>query len=244
VLALIASASALTPGHAHAEEGGPVTDSKGAVWMPHSYAAFLALPQVLDFDRVIASVSKGSFQGSTVEEMEGSYYRVAITQQGRVTRSAASGFGTDPTVTYVAGSRACSRKAAARKQLMLARDAVSDFKCRAAGRRDLRGREWATTLTPTDFATDGGVELVYLVRQESAPPEDGVLAQMAVIAMEPKLLAAYGLVGFVPQRRLSLAVRPDRVESDLSQGNGYGWSYQWRTLDSAQVPSLPAIMSR
>lgn len=224
------------------ESPAPIADADGVLWTPHTQEAFLALPAVRDFDRVIASVSKGSFRGWAFEEMEGAVFRSVITQRGRVTRSASSGFGTKPTVTYVAGNRACTRTAVSRKKLTIERDQASDFDCRAAGRRDLRGREWVTTLTPTAFAKDGGAGLVYLVRQETAAPEAGVLAQMMVIAMQPNELKNYGVVGFVPQRRLVLAVRPDRVDSDLSQGNGYGWVYQWRTIDSTEVPSLPSIL--
>lgn len=240
--AVVAVATLLVPGHALADDSGSVVDDSGNVWTPYSYDAFVALPQVRDFDRVIGTVSKRSFRGWAFEEMEGALYRVVITQRGRVTRSASSGFGTRPTVTYVAGDRACTRTAASRTKLTIERDDASDFDCRAAGRRDLRGREWVTTLTPTQFAKDGGSGPVYLVRQEAAAPEEGVLAQMMVIAMQPNDLKNYGVVGFVPQRRLALEVRPDRVDSDVSQGNGYGWVYQWRTIDSTEVPALPSIL--
>lgn len=242
LLALAACAWVLAPAAAEADVSTPVADADGVLWTPHTHEAFLALPAVRDFDRVIAAVSKGSFRGWAFEEMEGALFRSVITQRGRVTRAASSGFGTKPTVTYVAGDRACTRTAASRKKLTIERDRASDFDCRAAGRRDLRGREWVTTLTPTGFAKDGGAGLVYLVRQETGAPEQGVLARMMVIAMQPNELKNYGVVGFVPQRRLALAVRPDRVDSDLSQGNGYGWVYQWRTIDSTDVPSLPSIL--
>lgn len=239
---VVVAACLAVPAHASADDGAPVTDESGQVWIPYDQDAFLGLPQVRDFDRVIASVSKGSFRGSVVEEMEGDLYRIAITQRGAVTRAASSGFGVTPTVTYVSGSRACTRKAARRSQLSLEQDAVSSFSCRRARSRDLRGRVWAATLTPTAFAEQGGDGLVYLVRQETGPSEEGVLAGMRVVAMTPDLLANYGLIGSVPQRRLTLAVRPDRVDSDVSQGNGYGWSYQWRTVDSTRVPALPDVI--
>jgi len=232
------------PVHAWADDSGSVVDDSGRVWTAYDYDAFVALPQVRDFDRVIASVSRGSFRGGIVEEMEGDYYRVSITQRGTVTRAASSGFGSTPAVTYVSGSRACTRTAKKRTQLSLEQDAASTFTCRKARSRDLRGRDWAATLTPTAFAEDGGEGLVYLVRQETGALPTGVLAGMAVVALAPDLLANYGLVGSVPQQRLTLEVRPDRVDSDVSQGNGYGWSYQWRTVDATRVPALPDVIGR
>ena len=221
--------------------GDAVTDSEGAVWNSYSREQFLALPQVRQFDDVISDVTSGAIRGMDAQESEGGRIREDFIYRKGVTRIVADRTKRSWKITYVAGDRQCTRIDRTRQHASPSSDHGRAFECGKAEKDTLRGGRFAAALLASQVPEPAlGGPMAYLVKANPVIPEGG-LAALDVIVMGVGALESVGIGSASPQTRMSIVIRPDRVDNDLAESNGIEWQYSFRTAESAQVPKLARI---
>ena len=221
--------------------GASLIDSDGTTWNSYTREEFLALPQVRQFDDVISDITAGTFRGMSAKESEGGRAREDLIYRKGVTRIVADRTKRSWSITYVAGDRECSRIDRTERHGRPSSDSGKAFDCGKADRGTLRGEVFASDLLASQVPEPAlGGPMAYLVRANPAIP-DGGLAAMDVIVMGAGALESVGISPAPPQTRMSIVIRPDRVDNDLAESNGIEWQYSFRTAQSAKVPKLVRV---